>query len=96
MRGEGREREKERASEIERSSSWHPGGPRDDRPRALMRGQRRERRRHGGDEDHLPHRRRGDAVSGEAEHIAGARDPRRLQECPQSAQLQVLLQVDGR
>lgn len=50
----------------------------------------------GRNQDYLSHGRRGNTVSGEAQHIAGESDPRRFQERFKSAELQVFLQVDGR
>lgn len=54
--------------------------------------------RHGGDQDHLPHGRGGDAVPGQAARGARARHAGRLQERaqqPAGARLQILLQVHG-
>lgn len=52
--------------------------------------------RDGGDQNYLPPRRPGDAVSGEAVRAGGQSHSGGLQECPQEAKLQVLLQIYGR
>lgn len=51
---------------------------------------------YGRNKDYLSHGRRGDAVSGEAQHIAGKSDPSWFQKRLKSAKLQIFLQVNGR